>query len=569
MDRVLWYVLRRLMVLFIGIMVILTAEFVILRVAPYDPSSLVPSTHAQEFDEVFNKSLLSQYFDFIGDMFSGDFGYSGVLNSPISDRVYDAMWTTLTLFLGSLSACLLLGALGGYLVFRMRTHVSRQGLSIVSLALFSVPVLLSAYVTVRYLYYEWGLVPSPMESTTTAAITAIATISLPFLGAFILIVRDGLTLASAASCPDRPRIRDALFVAMPKVQFMVAGLMLFIVPVEIMLMRPGIGFYFAVSFINMDYFLLQATFFLMTIIVFFTNYALETIVTMVRPRRKLDMYLHEDIAEAGTEALPSPKAATVGGVRDALVGMSRDYLRSPVGVVSLAVLFGLVLLAVVGPTLTSDEVTIPAEPSYTDLFLDGATALVAVSLIVGLLASVIGSALGLVAGLTRPYGVVVVAVMQGIMAIQTMCFLILPLLSYRLGSDYGYADAALLISLPVSALVAALTCHGVVSSRNRATPAASGPARHVPAVLSWTLAGLKYGVPTSVIVVFTCDFLGITPFHSWGYAFDVAVTYGMYEGFSIWNWLLPALATSLLVGSMFLVLDTFERVVRTRFAAHL
>ncbi|MGD9963016.1 MAG: hypothetical protein AB7S97_03865 [Thermoplasmata archaeon] len=575
MGRVLWYVARRLMILFLGIMLILTAQFVIFRVLPEDPARLAlphdPSHYYGDYGEevlaLFEKPLLTQYIEFIGDMLGGDFRFSYIAASDVEDVIYDAALRTLALFLGLLSICLPLGMLGGYIVFRMKTHVSRQALSIVLLALFSTPVVVSFWILLRYIFYEWGLLQLPIGDSLAALVAVAVAASLTLVGAIALIVRDGLVVSYAVSRPDQPRLRDALFIGMPKIQFIIAGSMTYVLAAEVMFVRPGLGYYFLSSFWNLDYFLLQATFFLMVVMVFLTNYAIETAVTLARPMRRLDMYLREDSPVAGTavQEQSSCAASNASQVKGALSGIARDYPKSPIGVVSLIVFVGFIVLAAIGPMFTSEEQVYWFEPSYTDMFLNGATALIVVPLIVGALASMVGIALGLVAGLTRPYADgVVSAAMQALIAFPAVCLVFIPYVTH--GYVHSCVDIAIPLSLPVSALVTLLVCHGVVSSRRVTSASVGRLARYAPAFLSWTLSGLKYGMPMAVVAGFFLDAMNMTHLDSWGYAFDVAAG----DGFStFWNWFVPALAMSILVGSMFLVFDTLERVVRTRLAAHL
>lgn len=584
MDRALSYVLRRLLVLVIGIFVILTAEFIIFRVLPDDPVSWVlPRDPNGDYSglgdqvlDMFDEPLYAQYFEFVRDMLTGEFYYSHVLNTDVGDRILTLTWNTLTLFLPSLLLFMVLGPLIGHAISRMKAHLSRQVVSLAPLALFSVSVIGVEWVFLRYFAFEWGLLSMTSDGNLASVACAVTAIFLASVGAIILAVRDGQTRASAASAPDAPRLRDGMFAAMPNLQFMVAGSMMFTITAEVLFVHPGLGYYFIFSLFNMDYFLLQATFFLLTVIVFLTNYMIETVVTLIRPRRRLDLYLREDEARRETAGTTyeeiRPNTPKVGGAVSALAGTARDYVRSPVGVVSLAVLLGFVVLAIAGPALSStDEMAPWIVPSPTDMFLDGATGLIAVSFIVGLLASCVGMAIGVVAGLARPYADGIVAgVMHGLMAIPIACLIIIPMFSERY--DCGYLDVALAFSMPVIALITLLVCHGFVSSRRRAAPVAGGSAsgvplvHSVPAVVSWTLSGLKYGIPMTVIAVFICDFLNFTRFDSWGFAFDTAVWNSM-QVTNEWNYILPPLlGMFFLVGSMFLVMDTLERVVRTRFS---
>jgi len=598
-ERISRYILRRLLVVIIGVLVILTVVFCLFRVLPDDPvqlaappwpSGVPPDDLSEQYADIidmFEQPLYVQYFEFIGDMLTGDFGSSIIYRSDIGDYVYSAMWRTLILFGASLSLCLVIGSLAGRALSRVRSYYRRQALSIASLALFSLPVVAWQWLFLRYFSYEWGLLPAsgfaPIGSSGVYLeywIMPSASILLASIGAIILCVKDGQTRASAAMSPHPSTFRDGLFAALPNMQFMVAASLLFVVSAEWWFGYQGLGWYFMNSLVYMDYFSLQAAFFLLAIMVFTVNFAMETVVTLIRPRRRLNLCLREDddrhsaASESCVRVNQLPFSfSRIGGV---LIRLAKDYLRSPVGVVSLAVFIGIVALAVVGPWFSSDEAAPPdlgpwAGPS-TDLFLDGATALVAISIPAGILAILAGMALGTAAGYSRPYADgIVMAVMQGLISIPFLGLVIyLWWATYR--HDFGYLDAALACSVPIIALVTLLSFHGFVSARNRVAAASEGASRgaklmySLPATASWALSGLKYGMPLTVVTVFVCGFLRLAYISSWGYAFRIAVSYNIYEPIE-WEYiLLPLIGSALLVGSIFLILDTVERIIRTRFS---
>lgn len=589
------------MVLVIGVLVILTVEFCLFRVLPDDPIRLAlgsrpfdPNTASdwhmnwrENVTEVFEQPLYVQYFEFIGDMLTGDFGSSAIYRSDLGDYIYSAMWRTLILFGSSLLLCLILAPLVGGALSRVRSYYRRQSLSFLALALFSVPVLAWQWFMWRYMSVEWGLLPfggiAPYGSSgihLKYLIMPLASVILASLGAFILLAKDGQTRASAAVFPNRSALRDGLFAALPNLQFMIAASVVFVVSAEWFFSFGGLGWYFLETLYDMDYFALQASFFLLAIMVFITNFALETVVTLIRPGCKLDSCLREDEDRFGAASENGVRvdrqAFSVSRIKGALIRVAKDYLRSPVGVVSLAVFIGIVVLAIAGPWFSSDEIgPIGIRPlqSSTDLFLDGATALVAISILVGLFASLAGIALGIVAGYSKPYADgIVLAIMQGLISIPFIGLVVLLLVARWHVSHVGYLNAAIACSVPITALVTLLSFHGFVSSRNRVAAATEGSSKSVrlicsgPAVASWALSGLKYGVPLTVVTVFVCDFIRLTHFSSWGAAFyDAMITYPFAS--VEWDYiLLPLIGSALLVGSVFLMLDTMERILRTRFS---
>ena len=553
---------------------------------PYDPWLV---DWCENVTDMFEQPLYVQYFEFIGDMLTGDFGSSPVYRSDIGDHLYSAMWMTLVLFGSSLLLCLILAPLVGGALSRVRSYFRRQSVSFVFLALFSIPVLAWQWFMWRYLSFEWRLLPpgrsAPLDSSgihLEYLIMPLASIVLASLGAFILCAKDGQTRASAAVFPNRSTLRDGLFAAMPNLQFMVAASILFVTCAEWWFDYPGLIWYFLNSVYLWDYFPIQAAFFLLAVMVFTVNFAMETVVTLIRPNHKLDSRLREGEGRPSAASETSVRVNQLSLSFSRIVGVcirvAKDYRRSPVGVVSLAVFIGMIALAVAGPWFSSDEITGPigitpwTRPSI-DLFLDGATAFVVISILVGLIASLAGMTFGIVAGCTRPYAdVIVMAIMQGLISIPFIGLFILLRMARWHVFDVGYLNAALACSIPIIALVTLLSFHGFVSSRSCVAAATVGASKGIrlihsgPAVASWALSGLKYGIPLTVVTVFVCDFFSLTHFRSWGDAFSVAVGFYPYASIA-WEYILPPIiGSALLIGSIFLMLDTTERIVRTRFS---
>jgi ABC-type dipeptide/oligopeptide/nickel transport system permease subunit len=199
--------------------------------------------------------------------------------------------------------------------------------------------------------------------------------------------------------------------------------------------------------------------------------------------------------------------------------------------------------------------------------------LVAISFLAGFLALPVGIALGAVAGYSRPYADgIVMAIMQGLISIPFIGLFVLLGVAGWNPFDIMYLNAGLACSIPIMALITMMSFHGFVSSRDRVVVTTEGAPRGVrfihslPAIASWALSGLKYGMPLTVFTVFVCDFIRLTSFNSWGDAFRVAVQ-SSYYGSIEWGYiLLPLIGSALLMGSIFLILDTIENITRTRFS---
>lgn len=600
MNKSIKYALRTVSILLIGILVILTAEFVILRVMPGDPAILaLPRNPGVQIDEhtmneilaIFDEPLYSQYVHFIGDMLSGDFYYSYAFETDVSDFIYSHMWNTVVLFAASLLFSIILGALYGYLTSRVKSHAARQIVSLLPLAMMSASVLAVTWISVRLFVAEMRWFPATYPSIGGGGdqfISSILPVSIACfvsVGAFALMVRDGYLIGRPLNNPsfDRPTYSsDGLFISLPNMQLLVASLMSCIIVAEVFLSYRGLGWLFVYSLQRMDYFVVQATFFLIALLVFLANIVIYILVTVFRPNRGFDTYRQGATSSVRpadvVEDTPTNGMSTSlsRSVMTAIKSVCRDLLRSRVGMVALVVFVGIVGIAVAGTQQDTafDMMRRPAPYDPTLLFLIGAIAPVELVLLGGLVAAVLGTFIGFAFGLTSKYTLVPMqGLFIGAISIPLVCLIAL----YGMW-DYSYSNGlpqlgnTVRLACAVSLPIAVLTGHALVVSGHRALAGRMGPRgpssfwRMLASVSPWGLFGLKYGLVAALSAMYVCDFLGVSNWESWGRSIEIAYSSGLLVTAGGWDYLIPAfIGIALLLGSVFLILDTLENIIRRRF----
>ena len=601
------YGLRTIAVLLLAILVILTIEFGVLRVASGDPERLAmpripgwdyPEGVIDEIHGIFDEPLYLQYVHFIQDMLSGEFYYSFTFHTDVSDFVYDYLWRTVALFAAALVLSLSFGLLYGYLSSHVRRHVARQVISLVPLVLMSVSVLGVAWVGYLLTAVEGDLFPSSpfpnpgssddslmvdlLGNTQLAhSILPVLIVSLVTFGALALVIRDGYLLGwSVNGHPEkRPSYRsDGLFISLPLVQMFVATLLCCVIVVEYLLSFRGLGWLLIESLIRMDYFTLQASVFLIAILVFIVNIGLYLLVTILRPNRGLDMPRQEcqsaePVVSYGSMKSSAEKRSLASAAMAECSSVCRAYMRSPVGVVSLAIFVILFGVALVGTQqdMAFDPTRRPIPYDPTALFMIGAVAPMTMALLGGLLAFVLSLVIGIAFGASiRFTHVLMQGVFHGVVSMPLVVFVVL--VSFA-SLDAARNDLviiprlALLISLPVSVLVA----HSVLLSRQRSWSVGRMPGSitirdSLPKIASWSLFGLKYSLVAALSAMVICDSMGATFWESWGRSLDLAFEGGLIMVSGGWDYVLPSLiGISLLLSSVFLILDTLENVIRRRY----
>jgi peptide/nickel transport system permease protein len=129
--------------------------FFMLRLAPGDPAAVIAGNNATSEDIAnirahmgLDKPIAAQYVLWLGQVLQGDLGYSYYLSKPVTALVAQRMEPTLSLALGTvlLAVCIAV-PLGSLAAWRMGGWLDR-GLSAFSVAGFSVPVFVIAYLLI-------------------------------------------------------------------------------------------------------------------------------------------------------------------------------------------------------------------------------------------------------------------------------------------------------------------------------------------------------------------------------------------------------------------------------------
>ena len=124
------YMLRRLAMFVVALIVISIIVFVMLRILPGDIAAVMAGTNATPERVAalreqmgLNKPLVSQYFDWIGGLFHGDFGESMLTGQPVATVVGSRAAITFPLIVMGMAVALLIGIPLGYLSVRTTNRV--------------------------------------------------------------------------------------------------------------------------------------------------------------------------------------------------------------------------------------------------------------------------------------------------------------------------------------------------------------------------------------------------------------------------------------------------------------
>ncbi len=160
------FVLRRLLAVLPVLLVVSLVVFLILRLAPGDPAAVIAGNSATNEDIHrireqlgLDRSILSQYFIWIGRVFQGDLGYSYYLSKPVSELIAQRIEPTLSLAVGTLVLAIAVAIpLGTVAAWRMGGWLDKI-LSGFSVAGFSVPVFVIGYLLIYWFAIRWEWLP--------------------------------------------------------------------------------------------------------------------------------------------------------------------------------------------------------------------------------------------------------------------------------------------------------------------------------------------------------------------------------------------------------------------------
>lgn len=308
-----WFVVRRLAAGVVLLLVVSILVFAATNVLPGDAASAVlgrqatPESLAALREELgLNRSLVEQYLDWIGGVFTGDLGQSLAAQRPVTDVIGDRVLNSLALALLTMVVLvplsLLLGVLAGIRAGRPADHV----ISSVSLGIIAVPEFVIGSVLVLVFAVSWKLLPAvsllPPDTSPFADLTLLvlpaATLVLGGLAYMVRIVRAGVAesmrsdyveMARLNGTPERRVVvkhafRNSLAPTVQALaltlQWLVGGVLI----VETLFSYPGMGKTLVDAIFQRDLPVVQALGLLIAALYIVINIIADLVVVLLVPR---------------------------------------------------------------------------------------------------------------------------------------------------------------------------------------------------------------------------------------------------------------------------------------------
>lgn len=306
------YAAKRLGFAFVTLVLVLTCVFILVRIIPGDPALVIAGEQASELAIAAVRTRLGldqpiyvQYFAFLAQILSGDFGTSMISNRPVLQEIMTVLPWTLELTFAALVLGLVLGVPAGVLAAVRRNGLPDYLMRLVSLIGLSAPAFVGAIVLMMLfaIKLRWFPVISGAGGDTIGEHLrnmALPTVSLAlFLMAYITRVtrsamlevlnQDFVRTARAKGAPASVVIwRHALGNCLIQITTVV-GLYLGIlignsVLTEIVFNRPGLGKLILNALSQRDYTLLQGLIVVYTLLVVLVNLITDLTYGFLDPR---------------------------------------------------------------------------------------------------------------------------------------------------------------------------------------------------------------------------------------------------------------------------------------------
>lgn len=303
------YLLRRIAYSVFVLWGAVTVVFVALRVLPADPALLIlgPEATAEQIESLrsqmnLDQPVLLQYVTYLGGVLSGDFGESYRLKVPAMDLVLDRFPATAALAAAAMLLAVVFGlALGVVSALRVN-RPSDRAVSVVSLAMQSLPQFWIGLVLILVFARALKLLPSGGNGTPAHYILPAVTLSLTFMALLTRLTRSGLLEVINEGYIQTARakglnestviyphaIRNALIPIVTVVGLQSGQLLGGAVIVETVFAWPGVGRLLIEAMSNRDYDVVQASVVFIAAVFVLINLVVDLLYGVLDPTIRLE-----------------------------------------------------------------------------------------------------------------------------------------------------------------------------------------------------------------------------------------------------------------------------------------
>ena len=301
MKRVLGRLLSMIPVL-LGVMLLI---FIMLRVVPGDPISILLGEHySQETVELLtramnlDKPLFEQFVSYVAGALRGDLGVSYAMKRPVTELILRAFPYTLKLTVLALIFAWGIGLTTGIIAAITKNKAPDRIFMAFSLAGVSMPIFMAALILQYFLAYRLKLVPVTSNGSLVSMILPAIALGWNSAGSVARMTRSSLIDVMMSDYIDTARakgltrpavifrhaLKNSMLPVITMMTLQLSSMLSGAVVTESVFAIPGIGRLATDAIQNRDMPLLQGTILFTTILVMLGNLLADLLYTVLDPR---------------------------------------------------------------------------------------------------------------------------------------------------------------------------------------------------------------------------------------------------------------------------------------------
>jgi len=316
------YVARRIVYTFILILLVVSLNFVIFRLVPADPLTLMASEARLRPEQIeilktrfhVGEPLHVQYVYYLTNLLQGEFGYSYRTQRPIAEEIAQVMPNTLLLLGVSTLLSIVIGIVLGIFAAARRGRLTDVAVLFLGMTFFALPtfwiglILLLVFGYFLPFFPLRGTVSVPVPADPMAAAVDVlwhltlpaVTLILFFFAQYAVIMRNSLLgvltedyviTARAKGLDERTilfkhALKNAMLPMVTIIAMGLGGVFSGAIITETVFSWQGVGQYLWTAIQVSDYPVMQAVFFIIAVAVILANFAADILYGLLDPRIK-------------------------------------------------------------------------------------------------------------------------------------------------------------------------------------------------------------------------------------------------------------------------------------------
>lgn len=304
-----YFLARRLAIGLVTIWGVVSAVFVVIRLAPGDQATVAlgPDATAEQIEALrhamgLDRSLPVQYVNYLGDVLMLDFGESYRYGRPAMAAVLERFPATVTLTMTATVIAIVCGLLLGVIAGRKPGSLVDRAVSTFALALQALPPFWIGIMFILVFALQLRVLPSAGGGSPAHMVLPAVTLSIPFTALVARITRSGVAETMGESFVQTARskgltepqvlsghvLKNSLIPVVTVVGLQVGTLVGGAVVIETVFGWPGLGSLLVSAVGNRDFAVVQAATVLIAVCVIVLNLAADIVNARLDPRIRLE-----------------------------------------------------------------------------------------------------------------------------------------------------------------------------------------------------------------------------------------------------------------------------------------